>query len=223
MDVFLIQPQVGNLGTGTEVTPFADNAVTHVIIVWNLGAIHYYRVLHFYGGTDMAIIADCSRRTDIAVWPDIGIFMAYTQRDELQNGNPGHDFLSGGISLNIPLYSGAKQSKKVEESQYSKNMISERYSEILNQVYFDLENTRSSVRKNARLVELFRHEIIPQARQSVESALVGYQTDKIDFLTLINNQITLFNYDLDYYRVLTDYNKDLARLEFLTGVQFTID
>jgi outer membrane protein TolC len=153
-------------------------------------------------------------------WPDIGIFMAYTQRDELQNGNPGHDFLSGGISLNIPLYSSAKQSKKVEESQYSKNMISESYSEILNQLYFDLENARSSAEKNARLVELFKNEIIPQARQSIESALVGYQTDKIDFLTLIDNQITLFNYNLDYYRALVDYNKDLARLEFLTGTQF---
>jgi outer membrane protein TolC len=137
-------------------------------------------------------------------WPDIGLFIAYTQREELQNGNPG------------------KQSKKVEETQYSKNMIGERFTQILNQVYFDLENIRSSARKNARLVELFRDEIIPQASQSVESALVGYQTDKVDFLTLINNQITLFNYDLDYYRVLSDYNKDIASLEFLTGKKLNI-
>ncbi len=39
-------------------------------------------------------------------WPNIGVFVAYTQRDELENGNPGYDFVSGGISLNIPIYSG---------------------------------------------------------------------------------------------------------------------
>jgi outer membrane protein TolC len=154
-------------------------------------------------------------------WPDIGLFVAYTQREELQSGNPGHDFLSGGISLNIPLYSGGKQSKRVEETQYSKNMIDERYAEVQNQIYMDLETSRSNAYKNARLVDLFKTDIIPQAEQSVESALVGYQTDKVDFLTLISNQITLFNYNLDYYRVLSEYKKDTARLEFLTGVQLS--
>jgi outer membrane protein TolC len=102
-------------------------------------------------------------------------------------------------------------------------MIDERYAQIMNQVYYELENVRSSAEKNARLVELFKTNIIPQASLSVESALVGYQTEKVDFLTLINNQITLFNYDLDYFRALSDYNKDIASLEFLTGVQFGSD
>ena len=151
-------------------------------------------------------------------WPNIGVFLAYTQRDELQNGNPGYDFLSGGISLNIPLYSGNKQSKKVEESQYTKIMIDERYTQVLNQIYYELASNHSNAEKNARLVNLYKTEILPQANQSVESALIGYQTDKVDFLTLINNQITLFNYDLDYFRVVSDYNKDIARLEFITGI-----
>jgi outer membrane protein TolC len=154
-------------------------------------------------------------------WPNIGVFVAYTQRDALQNGSPGYDFLSGGISLNLPIYSGSKQSKKVEETVYHKNMIDERYQQILNQLYFELENNYSSAEKNAKLVELFKTGIIPQASQSLESAMTGYQTDKVDFLTLINNQITLFNYEREYYRVLSEYNKDLARLEFITGTQFT--
>ncbi len=154
-------------------------------------------------------------------WPNFGIFLAYTQRDELQNGNPGYDFVSGGISLNIPLFSGSKQSKKVEETTFSKSMIDMRYQQILNQVYFELENKLTSVQKNAKLVALFKTGIIPQASQSLESAMIGYQTDKVDFLTLINNQITLFNFELDYYRVISDYNKDLAGLEYVTGIQLT--
>ena len=154
-------------------------------------------------------------------WPNIGIFLAYTQRDELQNGGPGHDFVSGGISLNIPLFSGSKQSKKVDETFHSKNVIDAQYKQILNQINFELKNKLTSVEKNAKLVELFKTGIIPQASQSLESAMIGYQTDKVDFLTLINNQITLFNYELDYYRVISDYNKDLAGLEYVTGIQLT--
>jgi len=154
-------------------------------------------------------------------WPNFGVFLAYTQRDEIQNGSPGYDFVSGGISLNLPIYSASKQSKKVEETIYSKRMIEERYKQVLNQVYFELENKLTSVEKNAKLVELFKTGIIPQASQSLESAMIGYQTDKVDFLTLINNQITLFNYELEYYRVISDYNKDLASLEYVTGIQLT--
>ncbi len=165
-----------------------------------------------------------SLKVDLAkkdYWPNFGVFLAYTQRDELQNGNPGYDFVSGGISLSLPIYSGSKQSKKVEETTYSKSMVDERYQQILNQVYFELENKLTSVEKNAKLVELYKTGIIPQASQSLESAMIGYQTDKVDFLTLINNQITLFNYELDYYRVISDYNKDLASLEYVTGIQLT--
>jgi outer membrane protein TolC len=165
-----------------------------------------------------------SLKVDLAkkgYWPNIGVFLAYTQRDELQNGNPGYDFVSGGISLSLPIYSGSKQSKKVEEKMYNKNMIDERYRQILNQVNFELENKLTSMEKNAKLVELFKTGIIPQASQSLESAMMGYQTDKVDFLTLINNQITLFNYELDYYRVISDYNKDLASLEYVTGAQLS--
>ena len=82
----------------------------------------------------------------------------------------------------------------------------------------DLESIYSSTEKNARLVKLYKNEIIPQAAQSVESALIAYQTDKVDFLTLLNNQITLFQYELDYYKVVSDYNKDIAVLEYATGV-----
>ncbi len=153
-------------------------------------------------------------------WPDLSLFVAYTQRDELQNGNPGYDFLSGGISLNIPIYSGQKQSKKVEEMKYNKIAVNERYNQIVNQVFFELEDKLTSADKNANLVELFKTGIIPQASQSLESALTGYQTDKVDFLTLINNQVTLFNYELDYYRVLSDYNKDIAQLEYSAGINF---
>ena len=88
-------------------------------------------------------------------------------------------------------------------------------------ILFELKNKLTGAQKNAKLVELFKTGIIPQASQSLESAMIGYQTDKVDFLTLINNQITLFNYELDYYRVISDYNIDLAGLEYVIGTQLT--
>ncbi len=159
-------------------------------------------------------------KTDLAkkdYWPDFGVFIAYTQRDMLQNGLPGDDLLSGGISFNIPVYSGSKQSKKVEESQYLKKMSENRHQQIRNLVHLELENSLSNSENNVELINLYKTEILPQAAQSVESALVGYKTDQAEFLTLMSSQISLVNYELDYYRALCDYHKDIANLEFLTG------
>jgi outer membrane protein TolC len=122
--------------------------------------------------------------------------------------------------MNVPLYFWRKQNKKVEENQFAKISSQEKYDDIKNQVYSELDKVLNDMEKNKRLVELFQTGIIPQASQSLKSAISGYQTDKVDFLTLLSNQINLFNFEQDYYRVLSDYYISIAKLEAAVGKQF---
>jgi outer membrane protein TolC len=71
--------------------------------------------------------------------------------------------------------------------------------------------------KSRNLINLIKTGIIPQARQSLESALAGYSVDKVDFLTLIDNQVTLLKWEIKYHRQLTDYEQNLAALEHVVG------
>ena len=151
-------------------------------------------------------------------WPDFTLSLAYTQRDVLQNGSGGVDFLSGGISLNVPLYFWRKQGKMVEEKKLLKNQADENYLNIKNQVMVELDNALTGLDKNAEQLELYKTGIIPQATQSLQSAIIGYQTDKVDFLTLVNNQLTLFSLELEYTRILSEYYKNLAQLDFIAGI-----
>ncbi len=151
--------------------------------------------------------------------PDFSVFMAYTQRDVLQSGMGGADFLSGGITFTIPLYFWQKQQKQVQEKQIAQKQAVAAYQNIQNQVLAALDNVLTSLDKNARLLQLYSTGIIPLASQSLQSAMIGYQTDKVDFLTLINNQKTLFNFELEYTRILSAYEKDLVELEYVTGMK----
>ncbi|MFN2126725.1 MAG: TolC family protein [Anaerolineales bacterium] len=153
--------------------------------------------------------------------PDFKLGIAYTQRDKLENGMGGIDYLSGLFSVDIPLYFWRKQNKKVEETRYNQDMVQQSYRNVQNQVYADLDKSLSDVEKNYRLLELYKSGIIPQATQSLNAAIAGYQTNKVNFLTLLNNQLTLFNFELDYYRFLSDYRKGIADLEAATGVNLT--
>ena len=152
-------------------------------------------------------------------FPDFSLAVAYTQREVLQSGMGGADFISGMLSVKIPLYFGRKQRRQVEEKQLLKQSVADKYRNIQNQVYAALDATLNEVHNNQRLVELFQTGIIPQASQSLQSAIAGYQTDKVDFLTLLTNQINLFNFEQDYHRILSEYFKGIAKLEALAGTE----
>jgi len=165
-------------------------------------------------------VAQSAERIDLArkaYGPDITLFAAYTQRDMLQNGVGGADFVSGGVSFNVPLYFWRKQRKQVEENTLRYEGARQAYLEVENKALFTLESVWESLQEEMQRLELYQTGIIPQASQALNAALTAYQTDKVDFLTLINQQLTLFNFELEYERILNDYLKNRARLEYVTG------
>ena len=65
--------------------------------------------------------------------------------------------------------------------------------------------------KNEQLISLYEKQLIPQASENLNSGVIGYQQNKIDFLTLTDNFLSLYNYRLLYYQALADYMKAIAR------------
>jgi len=45
--------------------------------------------------------------------------------------------------------------------------------------------------------------------------------NKADFMTLLDSQMTLYRYQLEYHQALTEYEKNLASLEFAIGKRFS--
>lgn len=68
---------------------------------------------------------------------------------------------------------------------------------------------------------LIRTTILPQARQTLEVARVGYQADRVDFLALLDDQRALLEAQLDYDRALSDLEQALADLERAIGADLT--
>ena len=45
----------------------------------------------------------------------------------------------------------------------------------------------------------------------------GYQVGQVDFLNLVRSQMTLFDYELQYWRAFTEVSQSIARLEAAVG------
>lgn len=64
---------------------------------------------------------------------------------------------------------------------------------------------------------LLRTTIVPQSHQTLEVSRVGYQTDRVEFQALIDNERVLLDAQLDYFRALSDFTQALADLERAVG------
>jgi len=149
-------------------------------------------------------------------YPDFEVTFAYAQReDSFHRDRP--DFFSGFVGINLPIWYKTKLSRKVEEARYTILSAENRYEDTRNNLQFRISNLVAEIDQNDHLISLYKEGIVPQATHTLNSSLASYQVGTVDFLTLLTNLLTLFKYELEYYRVLTDYEKNLANLELAMG------
>ncbi|MEO8071254.1 MAG: TolC family protein [Acidobacteriota bacterium] len=86
-----------------------------------------------------------------------------------------------------------------------------------NRVRLALHEAYIRVQVAQRHASLLRTTIVPQAQQTLDVARVAYQTDRVDFLSLIDNQRVLLAAQLAYVRALSDIEQALADLERAVG------
>ena len=162
-------------------------------------------------------------RLDLAkrdYYPDFKLGMTYGDRtgdNPLPRGSARSDFVSVMVGVKIPLYAGRKQSKAV--SQKNSELQKNRYA-LLDErgvVMGAISSAVTDYHRAKQQLSLFGSGIVPQAQQTVESMLAGYQVSEVDFLNLVRSQITLFNYQLQYWKALSDAKQALARLEAAVG------
>ncbi|MGB5305052.1 MAG: TolC family protein, partial [Gammaproteobacteria bacterium] len=155
-------------------------------------------------------------------YPDFRLGAAYGFRDgDNPDGSARADFATLRMAMSLPLYAGRKQNKAIE--QRSSELLNKHYAlqDEFGKVQAEISSALADYQRASEQVQLFKTGIIPQARQSVASMLSGYQVNKVDFLNLVRAQITLYNYETQYWKSLSEANQALARLTAAVGEEVT--
>ena len=159
-------------------------------------------------------------RLDLAkkdYFPDFQVGAFYGGRADTLSGQQRADFLSLKLSMTVPIFAASKQRKAVD--QRTSELMQQRYAlqDQWNNVRAEISTAYSDFQQTKNQTVLFKSGIIPQARQTVASMLAGYQVNKVDFLNLVRSQITLYNYETQYWKALTQANQALAQLTAVVG------
>ena len=150
--------------------------------------------------------------------PDFKVGAVYGLRNGNDpDGSSRADLGSVMFSMNLPFYTGSKQDRAVD--QRNAEWMQQKYQlhDQRNQVASQVQRAVTDYHRAGEQVQLFKQEIIPQARQTVDAMLAGYQVGKVDFLNLIRSQTTLYDYETQYWKALSATNQALARLIAAVG------
>jgi len=160
-------------------------------------------------------------RIDLAkkdYYPDFKLGAVYGLRGgDNSDGSSRSDFATLQFSMNLPIFTATKQDRAVD--QRTSEWLRQKYSlhDRRNAVASEVNRATTDFRNRANQVALFKKQILPQARQTVDSMLAGYQVSKVDFLNLVRSQTKLYNYESEYWKALSAANQALAQLAAAVG------
>ena len=161
-----------------------------------------------------AMIAAQTARVDLARkehLPDFDISLQYGQRDGFS------DLVTAQVAIPIPLQKGTKYNQLVTEARAELTSVKAEHQAVVNDLRATTAALYSDVERDRAQLALYVKAILPQGRGALSSATASFQVGRADFLTLIGAQATLYNYETQYFRTLTDFAKSIAALEETVG------
>jgi outer membrane protein, heavy metal efflux system len=143
--------------------------------------------------------------------PDVDVSLQYGRR------NQRPDMITAEVSIPLPIHKRARQDQEVAEARAELSaMESDRRAKI-NAVRAQVARLVSQLERGRTQLAIYAKAILPQGGAAATAALASYQSGKTDLLTVLDNQNTLFTYETEYYRSLSDFAKNLAELEQVVG------
>ena len=120
-------------------------------------------------------------------------------------------------SVPIPLWKRSKQDQAVAEKEAAQRAARQSAADLEGRLVARVDQAFAEASAMRRQITLLDTGLVPEARMSLESALAGYAAGKVDFITLLDNQSTLYQLQLKRAELKADYLKALAELDMLTG------
>ena len=148
------------------------------------------------------------------IWPDLTVGVAYGQRgSEMGTERMG----SAMVGFSLPIFAGRRQHAMRDEAMAMERMASAELVGREAEVGARVEELLAEADRTRSLTELYRHDILPEARATVASALSSYRVGAVDFMTLVDAQMNLNRFEGEFHQLIADYGKAVAALESTVG------
>lgn len=151
-------------------------------------------------------------------WPDISLGVEYQNMPN--RGDDEQNPVIAMISINLPIwvdsYSAGFRQAAAETAMARREKMQTEFdlAAQAQQVLFDIDDS-------GRKIRLYEDVLIPKAKEMIDVSEQAYRTNTIDFLSLLDAQKKLLEFQLRHQRAAANYLQKRAELEMLIGKPIT--
>lgn len=160
------------------------------------------------------------RLAQAAEVPDLSLFAA--EMHTFRNPMGASDFLFAGFQISLPIFSGGKNQPRIAGAAAQLLAAQEAEHALRNRIASEIAGQYAHLQAERRQIDL-HHQLIPIARQAVESAESSYGAGRADFTMVIESARELRMHELDLATHLAMYEQRLAELQRAVGVDLGIE
>lgn len=166
------------------------------------------------GEQDVAAADAMSRRARRELVPDLVVGVQYAQR----GGEMGTERM-GSLMLGaaIPVFAGRRQLKWRDEADAMRAMTAADLAYMKAETRGRVGEAIAMLGRARRLADLYTTTVLPQAEAAVTSAVAAYRVGRLDFMTVLDNRMTVNGYRKELVSLLAEEGQAWAELEMLTG------
>ncbi len=143
--------------------------------------------------------------------PDFMVQYTLRTRDGMPNDSIGM------VKMSLPFLYFWRQRSLVKGARFELDHAQAMHRSAQTMTRASIREYFTKVQASRRLIDLYKTSILPQSEQAVKVSESAYQTDRIDFLNLLDSQRAVLDFRLEYYQTLAQYGQQLAELERRVG------
>lgn len=185
-----------------------------------------YRPMIGRGRTEVEQARTRLRLAKREIWPDLTVGVQYGQRRGVADsmGEVGTERMGSLMfGVTLPVFARQRQLKMRDEARAMEEMASADLASMRAAVDARVTELLADLDRARTLVGLYRSQVLPQARATVESALSSYRVGRVDFMTLVDAQMTKNQYEQELAALLAEYGAGIAELEMTVGRELPRD
>lgn len=163
---------------------------------------------------DVDAAAASARLAARDIWPDLQVGLQYGQ----QPGPEGAQRMGSlMVGASLPVFARQRQHQMREEANAMRAMATADLAAMRAESHGALGEAIAGLGRARRLATLYRASVLPQVDGAVASALAAYRAGTVNFMTLLDAQMTRNRYAQELFTLEADEGKAWAELEMLTG------
>jgi len=148
------------------------------------------------------------------LWPDVQLGVQYGQR-RMEMGVDRMGSLMIGAAL--PLFAGSRQLRMRDEASAMRAMAAAELTAMRADTRARVGEVHAALASARRLAALYRATVLPQAEASTTSALASYRSGGVDFMTVVDNRMSVNRYRQELLALDAAEGRAWAELEMLLG------